>query len=118
MNCPFRNFEECPEHNKKGGCSFWIAYATNNQGTEAHMEGCAITLTPILLLENANNLGAVAGEISKVGAEVSAGRCESVKNGEATRMQLLALASGVRELVQPDYSTTALNASKKSEDHK
>ena len=87
MNCPFRNFEDCPEHSKKGGCG-------------------AVTLTPLLLLENANNLGAVAGEISKVGAEVSAGRCESVKNGEATRMQLLALASGQRRLVQPDYAAT------------
>lgn len=38
MNCPFRNFEECPEHNKKGGCSFWIAYTTNREGIEAHIE--------------------------------------------------------------------------------
>ena len=118
MNCPFRNFEECPEHSKKGGCSFWLSYTVNRPNAEAQVEGCAITLTPLLLVENAHYLGAVAGEVSKVGAEVSAGRCESVKNGEATRMQLLALASGVCELVQPDYSTTALNASEKSEDHK
>lgn len=106
MNCPFRDFEECPEHNKKGGCSFWLSYTANRHNIEAQVEGCAVTLTPLLLLENANSLGAVAGEISKVGAEVSAGRCESVKNGEATRMQLLSLASGKRQLVQPDYSAT------------
>ena len=106
MNCPFRNFEECPEHNKKGGCSFWLSYATNREGLEAQIEGCAVTLTPMLLLENANNLGAVAGEVSKVGAEISAGRSEAVKNGEATRLQLLELASGQRHLVQPDYSST------------
>ena len=106
MNCPFRNFEDCPEHSKKGGCAFWLSYAANRQNVEAQVEGCAVTLTPLLLLENANNLGAVAGEISKVGAEVSAGRCESVRNGEATRMQLLALASGQRRLVQPDFAAT------------
>ena len=102
MNCPFRNFEDCPEHSKKGGCAFWLSYAANRQNVEAQVEGCAVTLTPLLLLENANNLGAVAGEISKVGAEVSAGRCESVKNGEATRT----LASGQHRLVQPDYAAT------------
>lgn len=56
------------------------------------MNGCALTLTPLLLLENANNLGIVAGEISKTAAEISAGRSENVKNGEATRQQLLSLA--------------------------
>lgn len=106
MNCPFRNFEECPEHNKKGGCSFWIAYTSNRDAMEAHMEGCAITLTPMLLLETANNMGHVAGEVSKVGAEISAGRSEAVKNGAATRAQLLALASGSRAMVEPDYSAT------------
>ena len=106
MNCPFRNFEECPEHNKKGGCAFWLSYAANRQNVEAQVEGCAVSLTPLLLVENAHYLGAVAGEISKVGAEVSAGRCEAVRTGEATRMQLLSLASGQRQLVQPDYSAT------------
>lgn len=106
MNCPFRNFEECPEHNKKGGCSFWISYATNREGLEALIEGCAVTLTPMLLLENANNLGAIAGEVNKVGAEISAGRSEAVKNGAATRAQLLALASGTRAVIEPDYSAT------------
>ena len=106
MNCPFRNFEECPEHNKKGGCAFWLAYGTNREGVEAQIEGCAVTLTPMLLLENANNLGIVAGEVNKVGAEISAGRSEAVKNGEATRMQLVSLANGRLERVIPDYSTT------------
>lgn len=106
MNCPFRNFEECPEHNKKGGCSFWISYATHREGLEALIEGCAVTLTPMLLLENANSLGLVAGEVNKVGAEISAGRSEAVKNGAATRAQLISLAHGDRVLIEPDYSST------------
>ena len=60
----------------------------------------------MLLLENANNLGIVAGEISKTAAEISAGRSENVKNGEATRQQLISLALGYREIVKPDYSST------------
>lgn len=106
MNCPFRNFEDCPEHNKKGGCGFWLCYAANKDNVDALFEGCAITLTPMLLLEAANNLGAVAGEVNKVGAEISAGRSEAVKNGAATRAQLLALACGERDLVEPNYSAT------------
>lgn len=106
MNCPFRNFEECPEHNKKNGCAFWMSYSINRQCVESQIEGCAITLTPMLLIEQANNLGMIAGEINKVGAEISAGRDESIKNGEATRIQLLHLAYGQKELIKPDYSTT------------
>lgn len=64
MNCPFRNSEEYPEHNKKGGCAFWLSYTVNCPNAEAQVEGSAVSLTPLLLLENANNLGAVAGEIS------------------------------------------------------
>lgn len=110
MDCPLRNFQECPEHNKKNGCGFWMAYSTNREGMEAHMEGCAITLTPMLLLENANNLGMVAGEVNKVGAEVSAGRCENVKNGDAIRRQFVALALGSRDIVDPGYSSLPLAA--------
>lgn len=106
MRCPFRNFEDCPEHNKQNGCSFWIAYSSNREGLDAHMEGCAITLTPILLLENANYLGVVAGEINKVGAEISSGRSEAIQTGTALRNQLLNLAKGERTLVNADYSST------------
>ena len=38
MNCPFRNFEDCPEHSKKGGCAFWLSYAANRQNVEAQVE--------------------------------------------------------------------------------
>ena len=103
MNCPFRNFEECPEHNKKGGCSFWISYTSNREGLESQMEGCAVTLTPMLLLENANNLGIVAGEMNKVGAEVSALRDENIKENEANRMQFVSLAHGNKELVKAEH---------------
>ena len=113
MNCPFRNFEECPEHNKKNGCSFWIAYTTNKDSLEAHIEGCSITLTPLLLLESANNLGHIAGEISKVGSEISYSRCENIKNGEATREQLCSLASGNLVKIHPNYNDIPLQLENK-----
>lgn len=25
--CPFKGFEECPEHSKKGGCALWMSYS-------------------------------------------------------------------------------------------
>lgn len=80
--CPFRNFDPCPEHNKAGGCSLWLAYASNSGVTEAHMEGCALALSPMLLMENANALGNVAGEVDRLGAEISAHR---VENAESVR---------------------------------
>lgn len=113
MNCPFRNFDECPEHNKKNGCSFWIAYTTNKDSLEAHIEGCSITLTPLLLLESANNLGHIAGEISKVGSEISYSRCENIKNGEAIREQLCSLASGNIQKIHPNYSDIPLQLESK-----
>ncbi len=71
--CPYRNFDECPQHNKKGGCEFWMSYSSTSGVTEAAMEGCAVVLTPMLLLEQANALGKVAGQVNGVAAEVSAG---------------------------------------------
>lgn len=110
--CPYRNFEECPEHNKKGGCCFWISYTSKSGVTDAQMEGCAVTLAPMLLLENANALGLVAGEVNKVGAEVSAGRVENVKEGDALRKQLVCLSSGERGLVVPEHHTGIENVQK------
>ena len=104
--CPFRNFDECPEHNKKGGCTMWLSYSTNSAAAEASVEGCSLTLTPMLLIQQINNLAVVASEVNKVSAEVSAGRSENIKTGEAMRHQLLTLASGQLGLVQPDYSST------------
>jgi len=104
--CPFRNFEDCPEHNKKGGCSLWLSYSANNAAADAQVEGCSLVLTPMLLIQQVNNLAVVADEVTKVGAEVSAGRAENIRTGEAARRQLLSLASGQRELVLPDYTNT------------
>lgn len=104
--CPFRNFEDCPEHNKKGGCNLWLSYSANNVATDAHVEGCSLALTPLLLIQQVNNLAVVASEINKVGAEVSAGRSENIKSNEATRLQLISLASGQKELICPNYTET------------
>lgn len=103
MGCPLRNFKECPEHNKKGGCNFWMSYTSNKDTANAQMEGCAIVLTPILLLENANNLGIVAGEVNKVGAEVSASRVENIKEQQANRTQFINLALGNNQLINANH---------------
>ena len=103
--CPFRNFEECPEHNKKGGCSLWLSYTTNSQVTEAQVEGCSLTLTPMLLIQQINNLAVVASEVQKVSAEVSAGRSENIKSEEALRLQLVSLASGDTRIIEPNYTS-------------
>ncbi len=101
--CPLRNFEDCPEHSKKGGCSWWLSYSRDGQ---APIEACAVTLTPVLLLEQANATGEVARAVSHVSAEVSAGRVENVKEAAANRAQLVHLALGNKRLVTVDHSTT------------
>lgn len=103
--CPLRGFEECPQHNKKGGCEWWIGYSSKSGITDAQMEGCAVVLQPLLLLENANALGMVEGRINQVSAEISAGRVENVKEGDALRRQLFNLASGERKFVVPEHRT-------------
>ena len=112
--CPLKNFEECPEHNKKGGCEWWIGYSSKSGITDANMQGCAVVLQPLLLLEQANALGMVEGRINQVSAEISAKRSESIKEGDALRRQLLHLASGGRTLVQPSYNTEISKKAPKS----
>ena len=104
--CPFKNFEECPEHSKKGGCALWMSYSGGKDSMQASFEGCALTLTPMLLLEQANVTGQLAGEMSKVGAEVSAARCENIAEGKALRQQFVSLATGSKALVEADHSHT------------
>jgi len=104
--CPFKNFEECPEHSKKGGCALWMSYTGSKDNVQSSFEGCAFTLAPMLLLEQANVTGMLAGEVSKVGAEVSAARCENIEEGRALREQFYTLASGKPRLVQADHSST------------
>ncbi len=31
--CPYKNFEECPQHNKRGGCEFWLSYSSNSESS-------------------------------------------------------------------------------------
>lgn len=106
MQCPLNNFAECPEHNKKGGCAFWMSYNSNSKSVDAKAEGCAVVLTPMLLIQQINNTAVLCSEMNKVGAEVSAGRVENIRTGEAARQQLILLASGKHELVRPDYTST------------
>lgn len=106
--CPLRNFEECPQHNKKGGCEWWMAYASNSGVTDAHMEGCAIVLGPLLQIEHANALGKVASEVRLGVSEMSAARNDGMKEGEALRKQLFLMANGNRVLVSPDYGSDAI----------
>ena len=104
--CPFKNFEECPEHSKKGGCALWMSYTGSKDNVQSSFEACAFTLTPMLLLEQANVTGMLAGEMSKVGAEVSAARCENIAEGKALRQQFVSLANGNKTLVEADHFHT------------
>ena len=104
--CPFKNFEDCPEHSKRGGCAMWMSYTGGKDTMNASFEGCALQLTPMLLLEQANVTGMLAGEMSKVGAEVSAARCENIAEGKALRQQFVSLANGNKTLVEADHSHT------------
>lgn len=102
--CPLKNFEECPQHNKKGGCEWWIGYSSKSGVTDASMQGCAVVLQPLLMLENANALGMMEGRINQLSAEISASRVESVKEGDALRKQLFYLAVGNKTFVQPEHN--------------
>ena len=44
--------------------------------------------------------------MSKVGAEVSAARCENIAEGKALRQQFVSLANGNKTLVEADHSHT------------
>lgn len=101
--CPLRNFEECPQHNKRGGCEWWMGYHSKSGVTDADMQGCAVVLQPLLQLEHANALGMLEGRMNQLSAEVSAGRVEHIREGDALRRQLLSLASGERTLVRPRH---------------
>jgi len=68
------------------------------------MEGCAIVLQPMIMVENANMLNKTAIHVDQCSAEISAGRVESLKEGDALRKQLLNLALGGRELVVPQHN--------------
>lgn len=102
--CPYRNFEECPQHNKKGGCEFWLSYSSNSESTDAKIEGCAVVLIPLLLIQQINNTGVLANEVNKVGAEISTARIEAIKEQQANRQQFLALARGQDVLINADHN--------------
>lgn len=102
-SCPF-NHDECPEHNKKGGCQFWIEYSSKSNVTESLMKGCCLQLMTFLQLENANALGILASKVDQLSAELSAMRSENNINSETTRKQLVSLAQGNRnDLLMPKY---------------
>ena len=102
--CPYRNFKECPKHNKNGGCELWMDYTTNRKDVDAKIEGCALVLTPLLLIENINNLQVNSVKVSEVAAEISKARMENIKENRANRKQLCSLANGNRELINPNYN--------------
>lgn len=116
--CPFRNFEACPEHNKSGGCTLWLAYAGTSPttGTEVNMEGCGLALSALLNLDQISSLGRVAAEVRQVSAELSAARCEHIKEAEASRAQWLNLAQGRPGLIRVEHNHAAkpalINAAK------
>lgn len=88
--CPLRSFDDCPEHNKKGGCSWWLSYSRDG---ETPMEACAIVMTPVLQLEVAKATGDLARAVNAVSAEVSAGRVENIEEAKKSRFHLSLLAN-------------------------
>lgn len=103
MNCPLTK-EECPEHNKKGGCAWWLEAKQRDEATST-MQGCAMVLSPMLLANQINATYQVAKEANQTSCEISALRNENIKEQEASRAQLLSLALGKKELVQAEHST-------------
>lgn len=103
--CPLTG-DDCPEHNKKDGCMWWLEYRGDGDVLKASLSGCAIVLQPMLLCENANCLGQVAGQIDQLGSEVSAGRVENIHEGDALRKQLVSLAIGNKQLIQAEHTST------------
>lgn len=102
-NCPFHNFEKCPENNGNEGCQLWVSYKINNGDNETTTEGCASVLTPILLIQNINNTAIVSNGINKLMDVINAGRFESIRDNEAIRVQMLTLASGNQQLIVPNF---------------
>lgn len=103
MNCPITK-EECPEHNKKAGCAWWIEAKQGDEATST-MQGCAIVINPMLLAHQINASYQIAKETAQTGCEISALRNETIKEQEASRMQLLSLALGKKELVKAKHTT-------------
>jgi len=106
MNCPLQRFKKCPKHNEDGGCAWWLSYSTTNETGNNDIKGCSMTLTPLLLIENANGLGVVAAEVNKCAAEMSASRVENICENEATRQQFVHLAQGHKELIRANHTST------------
>ena len=102
-NCPFRNFEKCPESNGDEGCQLWVSYKMNGENGETITEGCASVLTPVLLIQSINNTAIVANKISILNNSVDASRFESIRDNEAIRVQMLTLASGNQQLIVPNF---------------
>lgn len=40
--CPFKGFEECPEHSKKGGCALWMSYSGGEGQYAGELRGMRI----------------------------------------------------------------------------
>ncbi len=89
MLCPLTK-EECPEHNKKMGCAWWLEVKEGEEAIST-MKGCALVLQPMLLAEQINMTALVAKESNAVSSEISALRCENSIEHEEDRRHLLNL---------------------------
>lgn len=104
MKCPFRLFKKCPQNNSDNGCALWVKYIGNKGTMEASLEHCAFVLNTHLALESINTIGKLAGEVNKLGAEVSALRSENIKEQQASRLQLVALAQGNKKYINANHA--------------
>ncbi len=114
MDCPLRKNKECPQHGRDAaGCALWCEIQINKD-VDGMVRGCALAVTPRLILEVAGLTACVAKEASQTSAEVSALRVENIKEHTANRVQFVALAQGHVECVAVNHnSNNFANAAKK-----
>ncbi len=92
MLCPLTK-EECPEHNKKMGCAWWMEVKEGDEAV-SRMRGCALVLQPMLLAQQINMSALVAKESNAISSEISALRNENSEEHQKDRRHLFNLVQG------------------------
>ncbi len=101
MICPIKNME-CPEHNKKNGCAWWLEI---RQGDEAvsRMRGCVFVLQNMLLAEQINMTALLSKENNAISCEISALRNENREEHVKDRELLFVLTQENVKNVKEKY---------------
>lgn len=92
--CPFTQ-QECPEHNKKGGCQLWLDTTVQGANVQSSLSGCAMALGVLLQAHSVNNTAALADGVNKVQAEISHARVEQLQFQNRERVLRAALSNPI-----------------------